>query len=82
MDILIQKGVKTQKIKETEYVYIDNPYWDKDKKQNRHKREYIGKLSEDGEFIPNKKYFFFSCRRINLSLNLQILLDGKRFYEL
>ena len=54
MDILIQKGVKTQKIKETEYVYIDNPYWDKDKKQNRHKREYIGKLSEDGEFIPNK----------------------------
>ena len=56
MDILKEMGVKTQKIKEIEYVYIDKPYWDKEKKQNRHKREYIGKLSEGGEFIPNKKY--------------------------
>ena len=25
-------------------------------KRNRHKREYIGKLGQDGRFIPNKKY--------------------------
>lgn len=56
MDILKQKNVKTQKIKGKVYVYIDKPYWDKIKKQNRHERDYIGKLSGDGEFIPNKKY--------------------------
>ena len=38
------------------YVYEDYPYWDKDKKQNRHRREYIGKLGQDGGFIPNRKY--------------------------
>jgi transposase len=32
------------------------PYWDKVKKQNRHKREYVGKLGQDGSFIPNKNY--------------------------
>ena len=47
---------RTQKIKGVEYVYEDYPYWDKKTKQNRHKREYIGKVGEDGEFIPNKKY--------------------------
>ena len=46
----------TQVIKGVSYVYIDHPYWDKAKKQNRHKREYIGKLGQDGELIPNKKY--------------------------
>ena len=39
-----------------EYVYEDHPYWDKQKKVNRHKRVYIGKLRQDGEFIPNEKY--------------------------
>ena len=38
------------------YVYEDHPYWDPDKKQIRHKREYIGKLGCGGEFIPNKTY--------------------------
>ena len=47
---------RTQKIKGVEYIYEDYPYWDKKTKQNRHKREYIGKAGEDGEFIPNKKY--------------------------
>jgi len=47
---------KTQIIRGTNYVYEDSPYWDKDKKQNRHRRDYIGKLGEDGGFIPNKKY--------------------------
>jgi hypothetical protein len=37
-------------------VYIDIPYWDKTKKQNRHYRDYIGKLGSDGGFIPNKKH--------------------------
>ena len=47
---------RTQIIKGVSYVYRDYPYWDKGKKQNRHKREYIGKLGQDGRFIPNKKY--------------------------
>ena len=47
---------RTQLIKGVSYVYKDYPYWDKDKKQIRHKREYIGKLGQDGGFIPNKKY--------------------------
>ena len=47
---------RTQKIKGIEYVYEDYAYWDKDKKQNRHHRKYIGKLGPDGEFIPNKSY--------------------------
>ena len=51
-----EKGIKAQKIGNATYVYIDKPYWDKDKKQNRHKREYIGKLSENGHFAPNKEY--------------------------
>ena len=56
MDILKEKGVKTQRIKGTVYVYIDKPYWDSSKKQNRHKRDYIGKLGANDEFIPNKNY--------------------------
>ena len=80
MDILIQKGVKTQKIKETEYVYIDNPYWDKDKKQNRHKREYIGKLSEDGEFIPNKKYLDRQNKEKGEDKHEKALIASRKFF--
>ena len=47
---------RTQIIKGVSYVYKDYPYWDKDKKQTCHQREYIGKLGQDGAFIPNKKY--------------------------
>jgi hypothetical protein len=47
---------RTQIIRGVSYVYEDYPYWDKDKKQNRHRREYIGKLGQDGGFIPNRKY--------------------------
>lgn len=51
------KNIKSQiGVNGTEYVYEDIPYWDKAKKQNRHNREYIGKMDADGEFIPNKKY--------------------------
>ena len=56
MDILNEKGVKVQKIGKSTYVYIDKPFWNKEKKQNDHKREYIGKLSENGHFIPNKGF--------------------------
>ena len=37
------------------YVYIDKPYWNAEKQQASHRREYIG--TYDGtKFIPNKKY--------------------------
>jgi len=52
---------RTQVIKGVSYVYEDYPYWDKELKQNRHRREYIGKLGEDGEFIPNKKHL--ACQK-------------------
>jgi transposase len=48
--------IRTQQIKGVNYVYEDYPYWNKTTKQNRHKRIYIGKLGQDGEFIPNKHY--------------------------
>jgi transposase len=47
---------RTQNIKGVDYVYEDHPFWDKATKQNRHKRVYIGKLGQDREFIPNRKY--------------------------
>jgi transposase len=56
MDIK-SKNIKQQRGPNgTIYVYEDTPYWDKEKKQNRHMREYIGKIGINGEFIPNKKY--------------------------
>ena len=56
MYILNNKDIGTQTIKGTTYVFVDKPYWNKQKKQTRHKREYIGKLGSAGEFIPNKNY--------------------------
>jgi len=47
----------TQIIKGVSYVYEDYPYWNKDKKQNPHKREYIGKtasLSRTKNISPAK----------------------------
>jgi len=37
-------------------VYEDYPYWDTEKKQCRHRRTYIGRLDEQGAFIPSKSY--------------------------
>ena len=45
--------IRQQNIRGTEYVYEDHPYWDKTTKQNRHRRIYIGRLGQNGEFIPN-----------------------------
>ena len=45
----------TQKINGVEYVYQDQPYWDKEKKRGTHRRTYIGK-NVNGEFVPNKTY--------------------------
>ena len=56
MDKIWSDQWKTQLINGVNYVYEDQPYWDKVKKQNRHKREYVGKLGLDGEFIPNRKH--------------------------
>jgi transposase len=47
---------RVQIIKGTTYVYEDYHYWDSTKKQTRHKRKYIGKMDEAGNFIPNKVY--------------------------
>jgi len=47
---------RVQNIKGVSYVYEDFPYWDTEKKQTRHKREYVGKLDSDGQFVPNKAY--------------------------
>jgi transposase len=50
------KKRRTQTIKGVPYVYEDHPYWDSEKKQMRHKRDYIGKIGVNNEFIPNKSY--------------------------
>ena len=50
------QNIGTQRIKYTVYVFEDTPYWDAEKRQNRHRRRYIGKLDDRGEFIPNKSY--------------------------
>jgi transposase len=49
-------NIGTQRIKNTIYVFEDSPYWDAEKRQNRHRRNYIGKLDSKGELIPNKAY--------------------------
>ena len=46
--------IGTQRIKNTTYVFEDISYWDAEKRQNRHKRNYIGKQNEEGTLIPNK----------------------------
>lgn len=50
------KKRRIQTIKGVPYVYEDHPYWDSEKKQMRHKRDYIGKIGANSEFIPNKSY--------------------------
>lgn len=47
---------RVQLIKGVSYVYEDSPYWDPIKKQTRHKRRYIGKLDQNGHFIPNSTF--------------------------
>ncbi len=39
---------KTQRINGTDYFYIDEPYWNADKKRGGHKRKYIGKMENFG----------------------------------
>jgi len=80
VDILKEKGIKTQRIKEIDYVYRDNPYWDKDKKQNRHRREYIGKLSDDGEFIPNQKYLDRQNKGKDENTEVKALIANRKFF--
>ena len=40
----------------TTYVYDSINYWDKEKKQSRSKRTCIGKLDEQGNLIPSKRF--------------------------
>ena len=56
MELHISAPWITNKVRcQNGYVYIDTAFWDKDKQQAAHKREYIGKY--DGTtFTPNKNY--------------------------
>jgi len=51
--IVYQKNKKTG----ITYVYMNEPYWDKEKRQSRAKRTLLGKLElETGEIIPTRSY--------------------------
>ena len=43
-----KKVYRTNKTNGVTYIYMDTPYWDKEKKAPRHKAECIGKLADDG----------------------------------
>jgi len=72
--------IRTQLIKGVHYVYEDYPYWDKTTKQNRHKRVYIGKLGQDGEFLPNKHYLSQQSKIDEKETEVPDILPVKRFY--
>lgn len=38
------------------YIYLDEPYWDKETKSSRHKRKCIGRLDENGNEVFNDYY--------------------------
>ena len=46
---------RIQMIHGVPYVYEDSATWDKEKKNAKHARHYIGKMV-DGVFVPNKTY--------------------------
>ena len=56
MEIRIDEPWITDKVRvQNGYVYIDHSFWNAEKQQADHKREYIGKY--DGEsFVPNKNF--------------------------
>jgi transposase len=53
---ILKPKVCTQRIKGILYAFEDFPYWDVQKRQMRHRRNYIGKLDSNGELVPNKAY--------------------------
>ena len=57
MDLTLNEPWITSKVRcQNGYVYIDKGYWNSEKQQSDHKREYIGKY--DGKtFTPNKTYY-------------------------
>ena len=48
-------GARTQNIKGKTYVFIDTPFWNAEKRRGEHKRNYIGKIEQNG-FVPNSRY--------------------------
>jgi transposase len=48
--------IREQKIRGIRYLYEDYPFWDKNKKQMRHNRFYIGHYISDEEFKFSKNY--------------------------
>ena len=56
MEIKINEPWITDKVRiQNGYAYIDHPFWNAEKQQADHKREYIGKY--DGkDFVPNKNF--------------------------
>ena len=40
----------------TTYVYESENYWDREKKQSRSKRICVGKLDDNGNFVPSSRF--------------------------
>jgi transposase len=80
VDIENNFKVRHQNIKGVNYIYEDIPYWDKNKKSNRHKRNYIGKLGQDGEFIPNAKYLARHKEPVEKGAAVPCKMPARRIY--
>ena len=46
-------GTRLQRTGGVDYVYVDHPFWDRERKRGDHRREYVGKMTADGRFAPN-----------------------------
>ena len=66
MEIRIDEPWITDKVRvQNGYVYIDHSFWNAEKQQADHKREYIGKY--DGEsFVPNKNFKMYPMSRTTM----------------
>jgi hypothetical protein len=71
---------RIQIIKGVSYVYEDFPYWDKITKQNRHRRDYIGKLGQDDEFIPNNRFLSRQNKTVEKGDTVPLIKLTRRYY--
>lgn len=51
-----KKVYRLNKKNGTTYIYLDEPYWDKEKKVSRHRMKGIGKVGPDGGDVYNEYY--------------------------
>jgi hypothetical protein len=80
VDIKNTYKIRTQNIRGVDYVYEDVPFWDKNKKGNRHKRNYIGKLGQGGVFIPNEKYYASQNKLVGIGVTVPAGTSARRAY--